>query len=77
VIDAAISVLNKAVELDRSNANAFFNLGTVLGQHGQHEQAIAAFRKGLVLAPQTAKTRNNLGLALWPGWENSMKPYIP
>jgi predicted TPR repeat methyltransferase len=64
MIDNAISVLQKAVELDSLNANAFFNLGTVLGQQGQYEQAATAFRKGLVQEPRSVKARNNLGLAL-------------
>ena len=31
LIDQAIDVLHKSIELDGSNANAFFNLGTILG----------------------------------------------
>jgi tetratricopeptide (TPR) repeat protein len=43
---------------------AWANLGDTLAQQGRHEEAIAAFRRGLQLRPDDAPTHNDLGCEL-------------
>ena len=54
----------KGLELDRSNKEAFKNLGTALAQIEDYEGAIENFRKTIEIDPSISAVYYNLGLAL-------------
>ena len=54
----------KGVEIDRSNKEAFKNLGTALLQIDNYESAIENFRKTIEIDPNISAVYFNLGQAL-------------
>jgi len=59
---SAIRWLEKAVELDSRNAEAWYFLGRAYYTRSRISEAKAAFEKVLQLNPKDAKAENNLGL---------------
>jgi len=59
---SAIRWLEKAVELDANNAEAWYFLGRAYYTRSRISEAKAAFEKVLQLKPNDAKAENNLGL---------------
>jgi tetratricopeptide (TPR) repeat protein len=73
---SAMADLQTAVELDRDNAEAWYQLGSLLGQMTDFRGAESAFRRAIKLKPEFAQAHYSLGLALtanpkskldWPG----------
>jgi tetratricopeptide (TPR) repeat protein len=60
----AIPFFTAASALRPENAIAHHNLGKVLGQTGQWEAAVGAYRQALRLNPHNARIHNNLAVAL-------------
>ena len=54
---------NHALAVTKGNIIAYNNLGYVLQQNGQVDQAIALFQKALEINPGSAETHTNLGFA--------------
>ena len=61
---ASLHVLGSALMLKSRDARTLFNLGLAYNGVGQHEQAVAAFKKSLGLAPFSAAVQYNLGTLL-------------
>ena len=64
--DEALEHFKLAVALDRQNAGAYYNIGTIMLVHGQLQNAIGEFRLALQYAadPEVkVSANNNLGLA--------------
>ena len=61
--DAAVDLINQAVALVLSDAEAHSNLGLARAR-GLVEQAIAAYRRAINLKPNVAEVFDNLGKAL-------------
>ncbi len=61
--DQAISELNKALEINPRNANAYVDRGFAYLRNGQYDQAILDFNKALEINPKDALAYNNRGLA--------------
>lgn len=62
--DAAIKLLNKALQQGPESAEIFTNLGNALQASGQIEEAITSFKKALKINPDFILAHNNLGNAL-------------
>jgi len=63
-LQEAIAAYQQAINLDRSNANIYFNLAIALQKQGQVEPAIAGYRQALQLNPQNAPAYNNMASLL-------------
>ena len=61
--DEAIEQFRRAAQLDPTGA-AHYDLGSLFLELDRTEEAIAAFRASLQMAPDSAPTHNNLGIAL-------------
>ena len=53
----AISAFQKAISLNPSYANAYYNLGNALGKQGKTAEAIAAYQKARDLYRSQGKTQ--------------------
>jgi Flp pilus assembly protein TadD len=62
--EAALSSINRALQLDPENVEAHNNLGAAFDRQGWTEQAIVEFNIALQLQPRYAIARTNLGIAL-------------
>jgi serine/threonine protein kinase/Flp pilus assembly protein TadD len=62
--DALLRWYQAAVAAAPANYAAHINLGAVLDEKGQVDEAIACFRQAIELDPKQAGARNNLGVAL-------------
>ncbi len=60
----ALAALRKVTELLPEDAEAHFNLGNALQNHGQTEAALASFRNALKIKPDLADAHFSLGMAL-------------
>ena len=54
VLDEAIAILRKAIELDSSSAITHFIFGETLKAQGKLDEAITAYRKAVQLDPNDA-----------------------
>ncbi len=57
-------VMLRLIAIQANYENAWFGLGIALGKLGKLDEAIAAFRQQLIVAPNHQHTRYNLGFAL-------------
>jgi protein O-GlcNAc transferase len=63
--ELAVHLLQQASELSPGSSLVHYNLATaLLRSNGKLAEAIAAFRKAIVLRPNYAEAHNNLGIAL-------------
>ena len=62
--EAAREAFRKAIELDASYAEAYFNLGLLLARDGQHEEAERVLRTATQLDPDSHKAHATLGIVL-------------
>src|SRR5205085_680111 len=60
--ELAVELISRAIALRGDQAYA--NLGSILGRLGRDQEAVAAHRKAIALAPNHAVVRCNLGAAL-------------
>jgi len=61
----AVKNLLKAIKLNRENFEAHFLLGNFYFYGNETDKALAAYRKCLVINPDHAECRNNLGVILY------------
>ncbi len=62
--DAAIVELEKILQHDPNNSEAWVNIGYAHLKQGKHEQAAADFRKALARDPNSPAAHYDLGIAL-------------
>jgi protein O-GlcNAc transferase len=62
--EAAREAFRKAIELDASYAEAYFNLGLLLARDGQNEEAERLLRTATQLDPNSSKAHGTLGIVL-------------
>ncbi len=60
--NTALSLMNRAVELDSQDEEAQYNLGVLCQERGDLPRAAAAFHQVLRLNPDNVRALNNLGL---------------
>ena len=60
--ERALELLDRAVEICPSHADAFESLGVILGRLGRHEEAIAQMRRLLEIEPASIMAHSNLSL---------------
>jgi tetratricopeptide (TPR) repeat protein len=60
----ALQPLEMAAQLLPNDAGVYNNLGNALGRLGELDEAVASFRRALLLNPDFAEAHNNLGHAL-------------
>jgi tetratricopeptide (TPR) repeat protein len=58
------TLFEHALAVTRNNAIAHTNLGSWLGQQGQHEAALGHLQRAVAIDPDNPSAQNNLGLAL-------------
>jgi adenylate cyclase len=63
-IETCMKLLNKAIELDDTYAEAYGALGFTLSMVGQHDQAVATAEKAVALDPNSANSYAMLGHTL-------------
>lgn len=63
-MDKGIAALQKAVQIDKTDAEAWNNLGFLLLSSSRYDEAIDALQKAVALDGTQARYRNNLGFAL-------------
>jgi protein O-GlcNAc transferase len=61
----ALRVMRKTDELFPAHADAHNNLGNVLRDLGQLDEAAVSYRRALDIAPNLAEAHSNLGVVLW------------
>ena len=61
-LDDATVHFQRCVDLDSNNAEAYNALGNILRIQGQHDQAVACFKKALAIQPANADIRRNFSL---------------
>ena len=77
--DKAIAEYNKAIEINPSYAEAYYNRGVAYGRKGQYDQAISDCNKVIELNPSYAKAYYNRGVAHYfkgkydKAWEDVLK----
>ena len=65
-LDGAIQAYQEALRLQPQNAEAHYNLGMVLAEREQCEDAAVQFQEAIAIEPEYAKAHHNLGLImLW------------
>ena len=76
MFDSAIEDYNKALELDPDDAETYCNIGSVLQDKGQLEEALTYYHKALQLNPSFAEAHWNISLVqlmsgdFREGWKN-------
>jgi len=75
--ELAVTLIGKAIAIDRTNAVYHFNLAVILRDMGRFEEAADACRTNIRLAPNSAEAHNNFGTVLdWLGrFEESAREY--
>ena len=61
---AALELIDRALELKPDSAEALSNRGVALGELKRHEEALASYDRALLLKPDYAEALNNRGMAL-------------
>jgi tetratricopeptide (TPR) repeat protein len=56
------TLFHHALQIDKNNYMAYHHLGMALAAEGKIDQAVAAYRQTLTIAPQYPSTYNNLGI---------------
>ncbi|HKS15960.1 MAG TPA: tetratricopeptide repeat protein, partial [Planctomycetota bacterium] len=64
-LDVAENSLARAIEMDPSFPMAHFYLGILRGMQNRHTEAVASFRKAILLDSYHRQARHNLGIALY------------
>jgi Flp pilus assembly protein TadD len=59
-VDQAVTVAERATQLDPKLGSAWLNLGTALGKRREWDKAEAAFRRALALDPEDPRAKANL-----------------
>ena len=62
MFNEAISYLNKAIEIDPSNATALYNLGCAYNKLGEKQKGAFYFKKVIKIKPDHYKSSYNLSL---------------
>jgi tetratricopeptide (TPR) repeat protein len=62
--DEAAAAYREAIRIDPGFAEAYNNLGSVLGRQGRAEEAVVEIRKALEISPGLAAAHINLGIVL-------------
>ena len=62
--EAAKAAFRKAIELDQTYEEAYFNLGLLLADSGKNEEAEGLLRKATQLDPDFGKAHGRLGIVL-------------
>jgi len=63
-IDKAMEYHKKSIQLDPSNAEAYYNLGNILLSQNKLKQAISEYEKAVQINPEYTKSHINLAVAL-------------
>ena len=63
--EAAKEAFRKAIDLDESNAEAYYNLGLLLADDGQHVEAEKLLRRATQLDPNSYCAHGRLGILLY------------
>jgi len=61
MLDEAVPVLRRGIQLDHTRAEGYYNLGVVHRRKGQPELAIQAYREAVRINPRMADAHYNLG----------------
>ena len=61
MLDEAIPVLRRGIQIDHGRAEGYYNLGIVYRRKGQPELAIQAYREAVRINPRMADAHYNLG----------------
>ncbi len=61
-MDSSVFYLNKAIQVDPKNWEAYENLGVCYGQQGKFDDALAILQKGVQMNPTYAKFYLNIGV---------------
>jgi Flp pilus assembly protein TadD len=61
MLDEAIPVLRRGIQLDHGRAEGYYNLGVVYRRKGQSDLAIQAYREAVRINPRMADAHFNLG----------------
>jgi tetratricopeptide (TPR) repeat protein len=62
--ETAADLISNAIAIDKRNALYHSNLGTVLHANGKPDEALACYRRAVILKPDYADAHSNLGNAL-------------
>ena len=62
-ITFSLADFNKAIEINPSDADAYYNRGIAYGHKGQHDKAISDYNKALEIDPKFADAYNNRGIS--------------
>jgi tetratricopeptide (TPR) repeat protein len=60
-IDDSLHSMNKSVDLDPKDSQAYFNLGLILKKMGRLNEAVQAYTKAIYLKPNFPEAYNNMG----------------
>lgn len=74
-INAAIELLNKAIELDNAVPEYYFNIGNAFIKQKKYDRAVNALKNSVDISPEYTNGLTNLGVAysLWGIEENNME----
>ena len=64
-LDAAISSLQNAYNLNPKDMDIYLNLGNVFFEKGSYDNALVVYKKALEAAPHNARLHCNLGYLYW------------
>lgn len=76
-LDAALTLLQRAVQINPKFESAYLNLSAIYFQKGENDRALAALQKGLAVNPASERLNNNLGTYyLRIGQLEKARPYL-